>query len=207
MTLTPCTDLSAARWLMDDPQPWGFQLLTVGPAGFPAYARLRFLPEPEYPGPDAADVADEVPSETEQLRTVLTVLAGHTTTPDACWFALWDGWGSDIHGSATVAPAFPPEVLDGPRLQLWGRAYYLFCGALTDFGDWGGAEMWPGQPRFAMPDPGFIWPADRAWCVANDVDPPWAGLSGSVPAVDEVVALAGVDVVRVDPERDRPGDG
>ncbi|WP_083971897.1 hypothetical protein [Actinoplanes awajinensis] len=143
MTLTPCTDLSAARWLMDDPQPWGFQLLTVGPAGFPAYARLRF----------------------------------------------------------------PPEVLDGPRLQLWGRAYYLFRGALTDFGDWGGAEMWPGQPRFAMPDPGFIWPAARAWCVANDVDPPWAGLSGSVPAVDEVLALGGVDVVRVDPERDRPGDG
>jgi hypothetical protein len=130
-------------------------------------------------------VGGDAPTETAQLRAVLEMLTGHTRTPDDCYFCLWDGRG-DIEGGGgarildshrgvvrqgpQIAPAFPPSVLDVPN-----RAYLLFRGSVSDFGDWGQPRCGPGQPRLHMPDPAFIWPADHAWCVANDVDPHWAG--------------------------------
>lgn len=221
MPLTPCPDLSAASWLVDGDQPWD-KLIGFGPRGFPAYARLRFLPDPAYEGQSENDVdlADEAPSETEQLRAVLDTLDRYTATPEQCYFCLWDGWGSDIEGGDEVliasegagagprrlckAPAFPRSVLNGPKVTIPHRAYYLFRGALADFGDWGAADMWPGQPRQHMPDPAFIWPADRTWCVANDVDPHWAGIGAETAAIDQLVADARIDVVPADPDQDPP---
>jgi hypothetical protein len=46
-----------------------------------------------------------------------------------------------------------------------------------------------------MPDFAFIWPADHAWCVANDVDPHWAGIGADVSAVSELLADPRLDVV------------
>ena len=168
MALTPCTELSAASWIVDSDQPW-HTLVGFGPSRLPAYSRLRFLPDPANQGQSENDVHLEAdaPSETDQLRTVLDTLARYTSTPSQCYFCLWDGWASNSE------PAFPASVLTGPEVMITHRAYYLFQGALSDFGDWGAAEMWPGQPRLHMPDPAFIWPADRTWCVANDVDPHW----------------------------------
>lgn len=183
MALTPCTDLSAASWIVDGDQPW-HTLVGFGPSGLPAYSRLRFLPDPAYQGQSEHDVhlGADVPSETDQLRTVLDTLARYTSTPSQCYFCLWDGWASNSE------PAFPASVLTGPKVMIPHRAYYLFHGALSDFGDWGAAEMWPGQPRLHLPDPAFIWPAERTWCVANDVDPHWAGIGADTSAIDQLVA-------------------
>jgi hypothetical protein len=95
-------------------------------------------------------------------------------------------------------------VLDGPKVVVPNRAYYLFRRKLTDFGDWGAAERRPGQPRLHMPDPPFIWPADRTWCVANDVDPHWAGIGADRSAIDQLVADPRLDVVRADPHENPP---
>ena len=70
-------------------RPWE-QLVTFGPAGFPAYGRLRLLPDPAYVGQSENDV-DVAHSETAQLRVVLGTLTRHTRTPDDCYFCLWDG--------------------------------------------------------------------------------------------------------------------
>lgn len=223
MSLTPCSDLSAASWLTvsDSPQQ---QLIGFGPPGFPAYARLRFLPDPAYDGQSENDIDegidDEVPSETAQLRAVLETLARHTRTPDECYFCLWDGWGSDIYGGdgarivdwqtrtvrpgPSIAPAFGPLVLSGPKVVLPDRAYFLFHGAASAFGDWGAAELWPGQPRTNMPNPAFIWPADHAWCIADDVDPHWAGIGADTRAIDRLLADSRLDVVRADPRAKQP---
>jgi hypothetical protein len=40
---------------MASDRPWQ-QLVGFGPAGFPAYARLRFLPDPTYEGQSENDV-------------------------------------------------------------------------------------------------------------------------------------------------------
>jgi hypothetical protein len=49
MTLTPCPDAAHAQWLVDADVPWE-QLATLGPPGLPAYARLRFLRDPDFEG-------------------------------------------------------------------------------------------------------------------------------------------------------------
>lgn len=196
MTLTRCSELSAAGWITASDQPWE-QLVTFGPLGFPAYARLRFIPDPAYEGQSENDVDldDGAPSETALLRAVLEVLTQHTRTPDDCYFCLWDGWGSD---------AFPPSVLHGPKVAVPNRTYFLFHGATSELGDWGAAEMWPGRPRPGIPDPAFIWPADHAWCIANDIDPHFAGIGADTWAIDQLVADPRLDVLPADPCEDQP---
>lgn len=218
MALTPCSDLSPADWIVSSELEWQ-QLVGFGPAGFPAYARLRFLRDPDFPG-QSLNEADSDRSDREQLRTLLEVLATHTRTPQDCYFCLWEGHG-DIHGGSAVSvftgsddgdpdavpavePAFPPEVLDGPKVVVPARAYFLFQGQLHEADDWGAAPMWSGQPRLHMPEPAFVWPADHAWCVANDVDPHWAGIGADARVIDQLIADPRLDVVPADPSRQQP---
>jgi len=179
-------------------------------------------PTPTYEGQSENDVEIDghAPSESAQLLAVLEALTPHTRTPDDCYFCLWDGWGSDIEGgdgarildwqSGTVrrgpqiAPAFPSSVLHGPKVVVPNRAYFLFRSAVSDFDDWGPAEMWPGQPRLHMPAPAFIWPADHAWCIANDVDPHSAGIGADVSAIDQLLADPQLNVVPADPRENQP---
>lgn len=127
VALTPCSDLSAAGWIMFSDRLWQ-QLVCFGPEGFPAYARLRFLPDPAYEGQSEndVDVDEDAPTETALLRAALQTLARHTRTPEDCYFCLWEGWGSELQGGGgvfvadwqtrTVRPGprrapFPPSVL------------------------------------------------------------------------------------------------
>jgi len=55
-----------------------------------------------------------------------------------------------------------------------------------------------------MPNPAFIWPADRSWCVADDVDPHWAGIGADRSAIDQLLADPRLDIVRADPREDPP---
>jgi hypothetical protein len=233
VTLTRCSDLSPADWLTTSDQPWE-QLVTVGPAGFAAYARLRFLPDPAYEGQSENDVglAEDTPSETAQLSVVLDVLSGFTRTPDDCYFCLWDGWGDHVHdsdgGSApdlrtdtvgaepgvdpsgryrpvpAIDPTFRPSVSRESMVVVPNRAYFLYRGSVTDLGASGSSPAWPGQLGAGRADPAFIWPADRTWCVANDVDPHWAGIGAAAPAIDQLIADPRLDVVRADPRGRQP---
>lgn len=221
MALVWCRDVSPADWLTAaGTEAW--QLIGFGPAGFAGYARLRFLPDPIGEGQRATDLAeDEVPeSQTALMRDALGVLALHTATPDDCYFCLWDGWGSAIRGGdglrhldnstgvvkrgPLMAPAFDQSVLDGPKVSIPYRDYHLFRGALTDFGDWGAADYLPGMPRTDMPAPAFVWPADRSWCLANDVDPHWAGIGAGTAAIDELLRTTRLDITPADPTQRPP---
>ena len=64
--------------------------MTPGPAGFPAYARVRFIPDPTYQGQHEweADL-DASPGETEQWRALLQLLATETSDPSDCYLGLW----------------------------------------------------------------------------------------------------------------------
>ena len=39
------------------------------------------------------------------LRALCDLLARHTSTPDQCWFAVWDGWGWQHPGAHAVCRA------------------------------------------------------------------------------------------------------
>lgn len=234
MTLTPCSDLAAADWITASDQPWQ-QLIGFGPPGFPAYARLRFLPDPAHEGQSENDVEldDDAPLQTVQLRAVLQALTRHTRTPDNCYFCLWDGWGWTVHGgdgawtldperdttpaelllSSAPPPGSmpglqdrsgdPPSSPDAPKVVIPNRAYFLFHGTVSELGDWEAARTRPDQHQ-GMPDPAFIWPADHAWCVANDVDPHWAGIGADTAAIDQLLADPLLDVVPANPRENQP---
>jgi hypothetical protein len=216
--LTPCEDLTPAEWIAHSDVPWQ-QLVAFGPAGFESYGRLRFLPDPVHPGQPEPELGPDAPTEHEQLQAALDVLSRHTRTPDECYFCLWEGWGFEtppVIGYAGtggprsetavpgIAPAFPPSVLNGPKVNVPHRKYYLFSGSLSQFGDWDAAEMWAGQARLDMPDPAFIWPADHSWCIANDVDPHYAGIGASGAAIEQLIGHHDLDVVPADPRVEPP---
>lgn len=48
-----------------------------------------------------------------------------------------------------------------------------------------------------VPQPAFIWPADRAWCITNDVDPHWAGIVAGQALLEPLLTHARLDVVQV----------
>lgn len=107
------------------------------------------------------------------------VLSRFTTTPEECWFGLWDGFG--------------PGPADGPRLVLPARGYLLVRGpvglAATNFAD---------EP--AEQSANLWWPEDRAWFVATDIDLMTTYVGGSAACIADLVSAAGLEaaVVPVD---------
>ena len=210
MPLTPLADLSAAAWFVGDEAPLLLRA-HLGPSGFEAYARV--LHAEQSPG-DAE--RDEGHLRGTLLRALCEVLARHTTTPDACYFGLWEGYG-DIHGGDAggflttfsgpprwpgriftqekppppVPPAFPPHVMDGPLLD----EHFLFTGRLDEAGEWGAASYGQGVPR-DINSPNLIWPADHTWFVTTTIDGTWTGVAGSAGLVADLLAEPRLEVVR-----------
>ena len=134
---------------------------------------------------------------TEDAKVLAAIAGGWTSTPRDCWFCVWDGFGWDSAGvfsavfTADGEPAefveeqhrredpVPPAVRDGPRVRLPNREHLLYAGPAEDVvlpaalaGDGQCASLW--------------WPADRAWCVATDVDLPWTYVGGPRGLIDAI---------------------
>jgi hypothetical protein len=192
VALEVCADLSPADWLVANELAgldW-WRLVTVGPDGFERQARLRFSPDPAWEGQsenDLGDLGPDRPTEQDLLAVAAEVLASHTTTPDDCFFARWDGW---------------PARLDGPTFDLPNRAYHLLRGTVGDLIGWIAAGPWT-TAHDAYP-PAFVWPADRSWCIAADVDPHFAGIGASSAAIDALLADSRIDVVDLPPGVEPP---
>lgn len=212
MPLRPRSDLSPADWLADASDPPD-QLITRGPSGFEAYARIlhAWLDGDHHERREGC-------LEPSQLAAVCAIGSGHTTSADHCFNALWDGFG-DIDGGEAVdfltsfagstpysrlfrqsrrrtpPPAFPPAVLDGPRLRLAHRDYLLFEGPLADAGRWGAVPYDVDIPR-DINSPNLLWPADHAWFLATEVDQSWTGIAGSRALVAALLADDRLETVR-----------
>lgn len=192
MKLSYCTDTSAADWLVRSGMP-AQQLITFGPSSFEAFARLRFIPDPAGPDQDEAnaDVAEGHLSDIEQTRRALRLLAAFTSTPQECYFCLWEGYSD--------AP-LPPQAQRGPLVELPHRRYALFRGALNDIDAWE-ADLGGGQ---SIAPPAFVWPADHRWCLTSDVDPHWAGIGAEHAAIDALIGAPQLDVVPATPTDSQP---
>lgn len=134
----------------------------------------------------------------EVLGPLCDLLAGHTATAQDCWFCLWEGWGW-ITGSPAigflgsdeqVSPAFSPEELSRPRVHLPFRNYLLLTGPLhaaLQIGEW------PRSDWFVPQSPNLFWPADRAWCVATEIDFDSTLLGGTRELVEAVLQAPALD--------------
>ena len=201
MMFSPCSDLAAAQWITAGDEHW-WDLVTLGPTGFPAYARLRFIPDPAYAGQSEHEGAcqngalqDDAPSESEQLRIAVEVLLQHASSPTEGYLLMWDGWGED---------QFPAPVLRTPRVVTTGREYYLCKVSLPDLVSGAVEDWWEAETGCPMPNPAFIWPSDRAWCITSDVDPHWAGIGADQAVINTFLTESRLDVVRVEANEKLP---
>jgi hypothetical protein len=141
----------------------------------------------------------------EVLGPLCDLLADHTTTPEHCFFCLWEGYGW-IRGSPAAAalgsdepilPAFSLEELSRPRLHLPDREYLLLVGPLPaalQIGWWHSADWIDPQ------SPNLFWPADQAWCVASEIDFDSTLVGGTSELVDAILRAPTLDSWPVQPD-------
>ena len=155
----------------------------------------------------------------ELLRVLCAVLDKHTSTPDSCWFCLWDGYGwlhdsgvstmesrligtfapppSSVAGvtpSASLPPVLRAAVLNAPRVSLPYRDYLLFEGPLEAATDLGWTMPSGG---FVPQSPNLFWPHDHAWCVASEIDLFCTLVAGSNALAENLLADPRLEVWRV----------
>jgi hypothetical protein len=142
------------------------------------------------------------------LLDVLTPFTGD----QYCYQALWEGWGwltgavafltfSASGGPRQPAPtrATPPDVLEqalnAARLRLPGRDYLIFTGALPAALGMGHQVT---QEWFDPQSPNLLWPADRSWCLASEIDFDSTLLAGPAELIDAVLASPALEAWTVD---------
>lgn len=113
--------------------------------------------------------------------TVLVALVEHlrgaTTTPEQCFFAVWEGWGD------SVVPASSP-----PMLVLPNRGYHVFSGPVES------AMTSLSAIPFIHRSANLWWPADHAWCIASEVDLAWTYVGGARRDIDALLADQRLDI-------------
>jgi hypothetical protein len=127
-----------------------------------------------------------------QMGAMIELLPRHTTTPNACWLCLWEGYGYNSavwmtfsFGEASRDDPPPPPPQSGPphwaelskrakRVTLPGRDYILFKGIVAHAQGWDdGPNLW--------------WPDDRTWCVASEIDFPYTYVGGSHELIEDIL--------------------
>ena len=197
-------DLGAADWLAEAMTTFAFDVTSVVPAGFAAYARLP------HTGPDPDDRwRGALPP--EQLLALAAALAPHAR--GTVWFAIWDGYGwAGDRGSFAVAGHDPAEVaaeearlrtrreafqttLPTARLRLPERDYMVYYGTITE-----------AAVSFGRHHANLWWPDDRSWCVATEIDLSTTYIAGSDEVIDAVVRIGAHRVAPEAPIGEHAGD-
>jgi hypothetical protein len=179
-------DSSLADWFARRDEPWD-ELVTMGPAGFESYARVRHLEE------------DRI-SQRVLFARLRVHLAGRTKPPGDCFHGLWAGAVCGMHGEPArgISPWFPASVLTGPKVRIPNREYMLFRGHLDEVGHWGATDPATGSSKDEeLPAPHLLWPADHRWFVATDVDSGFTWVGGSQGLTGAVIADPKLDAGHV----------
>lgn len=159
-------DSSLADWFARHDEPWG-ELVTMGPAGFESYARVRYLEE------------DRI-SQRVLFARLRMHLAGRTKTPGDCFHALWAG---AVSGPKVRIPSRECMLFRGHLDDVghWGA---------TDPATGSSRDE-------ELPAPHLLWPADHQWFVATDVDSDFTWVGGSQGLIDAVITDPKLDAERV----------
>jgi hypothetical protein len=144
--------------------------------------------------------------EVEKLDALCALLAEHTGTPESVYFGL-----STINsGTAEEWSALPEYqqihrdwvILHGPlkaveEIALSSRHFTVVYGVRE------GEERppdWEPPERFSRQSPNLLWPEDRAWFVASEVDFDSTLLGGSRVLIEALLAAPDLEVLEVGPE-------
>jgi hypothetical protein len=181
-------DIDEADWLVgiagsvSRPRRLEFTIF-VGPESFEEHARILLLPDPTPEIFRESDLDektfDDAPEEFETLVAVSRKVSLLSGSEECLSCLFWTGYPYDVD--------FP----DGPEIDLGGmRQYRLARGSIQDLDDFKNLsdDVYP---------PGFIWPRDRSWCLAYDVDSHFIGVSGSREVVKALRESVDLDVQSV----------
>ncbi len=114
-------------------------------------------------------------------QSLLDVLTRHTSTPDRCWFAVWEGFGG-----------LPDRLLRAPAFDLPHRRYHLLRGAL-------GAILESAEREPSRQSANIWWPDDRSWCVATEIDLMTTYLATSARCLADLQAVASLEIFEASP--------
>lgn len=174
--------------------------------------RTRRTTTTQWPG----DTPDPGTLHPRALTAVLDVLQRWTPPQQPCLMAIWEGFGwvdgqgaglYGVGGSAELPAAYPAEVLAGPRLRTPFRDYLLFTGPLRSAQQLGHRTpealrgQWPDE-WLARQSPNLLWPDDRSWCVATEIDFDSTLVGGPADLVDALLATPALEAYPVSPGDD-----
>ena len=205
--LEPAEGTDPADWIEParSGEPW-----TVGqlvPSHYESYLRLS---------PPPGGTEDWWTDYCEFFRTVTSIAQEHTDTPHQAWFAIWEGHGFTSF-SSHVAHRGPIDeatqsalelererlrrrdeeqkaathktLAQVPRFELPHRTYYLVSGPVM-------AATQVRYPNFqGWRNPDLIWPDDRSWFIATDVDFWSLFIGGTTDLTAELSRALGPDAV------------
>jgi hypothetical protein len=127
--------------------------------------------------------------ESDNCHALYDVLASWTSTPGVCWMGIWEGFGTlyapsggavglarsrrrrksaetttdpDFHAALASWEEAADAVRAAPRFHHPGRDYLLARGSCA-------AVCLLGSRPLSI-TPNLVWPEDRAWCVATEID-------------------------------------
>lgn len=154
--------------------------------GRSAEEELRNLDHLAYPSQDGKDGETlwEDPPLTGSLSTeiagvLVELLRPHTTTPEHCWFAVWEGYAG-LRQRWSGAPAFSiPE-----------RDLLLLAGDIDDARE-------TVDPGWHYQSANLWWPDDRTWCVATEIDFTWTYVGGSPSCIAQLLEDARIEALPV----------
>jgi hypothetical protein len=131
-------------------------------------------------------VYDQGPTEgqldVETAAELVAVLSRHTTTPERCWFGVWEGWG-EMRGNERQL-----EIRSAPLFELPKRRYHLLLGPIEAAPEGGHGTS-----------PNIWWPEDRAWCVTSEIDYCTSYVASSETCCDEIVASPALEASAIGP--------
>lgn len=105
-------------------------------------------------------------------------LALHTTTPERCWFAVWNGFGGTRE-----------DVGSAPTFRVPAREYHLLEGPVEAAAD---------SVLDRTQSPNLWWPDDRAWCVTTEIDLNTTYVGCNAACRDEILALPEFEALPID---------
>lgn len=153
------------------------------------------------------DPAVELPEVGGLEPGTLEALAEHlgesTSTPQACWFAVWEGWGhlqgppavvelrhEDAESQPRARPrATPPARWTRARVAVPQRPMLLAHGPLAAAADFA-------TPPFGQ-SPNLWWPQDRAWCVASEIEFSSTYVGGEHALIERLLAAKDLEVLPI----------
>ncbi len=124
-----------------------------------------------------------------EASVLAELLAEHTTTRTACYFAVWEGFG-----------ALAVDSDSAPKFAMPDRRMLLFSGPLPAITT--SLERRPWDRSASM-----WWPDDRSWCVATDVDLMSTYIGGTRMCIESLIADERLEAMPVPSDQGFRWDG